>query len=115
MLSTLFWQLFWRTPFAAAAATLDGKALRPFCQIDSLPVLYPTDAVNLKSLSRLAVTEPLFVHGFHDQFLEFRCVPLVRYPFWHNKSPHMLDIISYCLTYGVQFTLIGGLRYYSCI
>ena len=30
-------QLLWRTTLTAAAAPFDGKAFRPFLQIDSLP------------------------------------------------------------------------------
>ena len=33
-----------------------------------------------------------------------RLVAFVCFPFWHNKTPHLLFSISYCLTNGVQFT-----------
>ncbi len=45
----------------------------------------------------------LFFHGFYNHSLEFRRISFVWYSFWHSKTPHLLDSISYCLTNGVQF------------
>ena len=44
-----------------------------------------------------------FFHGFYNHFLEFRRISFVWYSFWHSKTPHLLDSISYCLTCGVLF------------
>lgn len=38
-----------------------------------------------------------------EHFLEFRRISFVGFSSCHNKSPHLLDSISYCLTDGVQF------------
>ena len=60
--------------------------------------------IYLKSSRGFAIAQLLLLHGFHDQLLEFRRVSFVRYSFWHRKTPHLLDSISYCLTNGVLFT-----------
>ena len=44
-----------------------------------------------------------FFHGFYNHSLELRRISFVWYSFWHSKTPHLLDSISYCLTNGVQF------------
>ncbi|MGO5096349.1 hypothetical protein ACTQ34_11065, partial [Agathobaculum sp. LCP25S3_E8] len=44
--------------------------------------------------------------------LEFWCVAFVWYSFWHNKAPHLLSSISYCLTNGVQFRFGFGTFYF---
>ncbi|MBQ7113935.1 MAG: hypothetical protein IJO10_06820, partial [Clostridia bacterium] len=49
------------------------------------------------------------LHGFYYQLLEFRRIFFVWYSSWHNKTPHLLVSISYCLTYGVLFNV--DLRY----
>ena len=49
------------------------------------------------------VGQHLFFHGFYNHSLEFRRISFVWYSFWHSKTPHLLDSISYCLTNGVQF------------
>ena len=52
----------------------------------------------------IAVSSFVFmVDGRDLRFFEFRRISFVWYSFWHNKSPHLLDSISYCLTNGVQF------------
>lgn len=33
------------------------------------------------------IAQFFFLHGFYDQFLEFRCVSFFRYPFWHKNHP----------------------------
>ena len=35
-------------------------------------------------------------------------ISFVWYSFWHSKTPHLLDSISYCLTNGVQFKVDLG-------
>ena len=76
-------------------------------QIDSLPWFDPISAVYLKSTTGFAVTQFLFLHGFNYQFFEFWRISFVWYSFWHSKTPHLLDSISYCLTNGVQFNIRG--------
>ena len=44
-----------------------------------------------------------FFHGFYNHSLELRRISFVWYSFWHSKTPHFLDSISFCLTNGVQF------------
>ena len=44
-----------------------------------------------------------FFHGFYNHSLELRRISFVWYSFWHSKTPHLLDSISYCLTSGVLF------------
>ena len=48
-------------------------------------------------------TQMSFFHGFYNHSLELRRISFVWYSFWHSKTPHLLDSISYCLTNGVQF------------
>ena len=48
-------------------------------------------------------TQMFFFHGFYNHSLELRRILFVWYFFWHSKTPHLLDSISYCLTNGVQF------------
>ena len=48
-------------------------------------------------------TQMFFFHGFYNHSLELRRISFVWYSFWHSKTPHLLDSISYCLTNGVQF------------
>lgn len=38
------------------------------------------------------VTHSFFLHGFNNHLFEFTCVFLVRYPFRHIKSPHLLTV-----------------------
>ena len=71
--------------------------------MDSLLWFDLISAVYLKSTAGFAVTQPFFHHGFHDQLLKFWRVSFVWFSSWHNKSPHLLDSISYCLTNGVLF------------
>ena len=40
-------------------------------------------------------TQMFFFHGFYNHSLELRRISLVWYSFWHNKTPHLLDSISY--------------------
>ena len=49
-----------------------------------------------------------FFHGFYNHFLELRRISFVWYSFWHSKTPHLLDSISYCLTNGVLFKIGCG-------
>ena len=51
----------------------------------------------------LTIAQPFFMHRFHNHLFEHWRISFVWYSFWHNKSPHLLDSISYCLTDGVQF------------
>ena len=59
--------------------------------------------VNSKFLHRCIDTQMFFFHGFYNHFLELRRISFVWYSFWHSKTPHLLDSISYCLTNGVLF------------
>ena len=59
--------------------------------------------VNSKFLHRCIDTQMFFFHGFYNHSLELRRISFVWYSFWHSKTPHLLDSISYCLTNGVQF------------
>ena len=52
-------------------------------------------------------TQMFFFHGFYNYSLELRRISFVWYSFWHSKTPHLLDSISYCLTNGVLFTSAG--------
>ena len=66
--------------------------------------------VNSKFLHCCIDTQMFFFHGFYNHFLELRRISFVWYSFWHSKTPHLLDSISYCLTNGVLFTsLIVGI------
>lgn len=56
----------------------------------------------------LTIPKFSFQHCFYHQLLEFWCVFLVWHSFWHNKTPHLLGSISYCLTCGVQFRSNGS-------
>ncbi len=40
-------------------------------------------------------TQMFFFHGFYNHSLELRRISFVWYSFWHNKTPHLLDSISY--------------------
>ena len=62
--------------------------------------------VNSEFLHRCIDTQMFLFHGFYNHFLEFRRISFVWYSFWHNKSPHLLDSISYCLTNGVLFNCL---------
>ena len=68
-------------------------------QIDPFPVLYSL-MVDSKSLCCFTIVKLSFLHSFYHQLLEFWCVAFVWYLFWHNKAPHLLDSISYCLKMG---------------
>ena len=48
-------------------------------------------------------TQMFFFHGFYNHSLELRRISFVWYSFWHSKTPHWLDSISYCLTNWVLF------------
>ena len=60
--------------------------------------------VNSKFLHRCIDTQMFFFHGFYNHSLVLRRISFVWYSFWHSKTPHLLDSISYCLTNGVQFS-----------
>ena len=40
-------------------------------------------------------TQIFFFYGFYNHSLELRRISFVWYSFWHNKTPHLLDSISY--------------------
>ena len=63
--------------------------------------------VNSEFLHRCMDTQMFFFHGFYNHSLELRRISFVWYSFWHSKTPHLLDSISYCLTSGVLFTSAG--------
>ena len=82
----------------------DRQSFRPFFKIDSLPPFNDAMVVDLKPSHRFANTYVFLSHCLYYQLLKFRRVAPVRYSFWHNKTPHLLSSIPYCLTNGVQFT-----------
>ena len=59
--------------------------------------------VNSEFLHRCIDTQMSFFHGFYNHSLELRRISFVWYSFWHSKTPHLLDSISYCLTNVVLF------------
>ena len=65
--------------------------------------LYNFMVVNSEFLHRCMDTQMFFFHGFYNHSLELRRILFVWYSFWHSKTPHLLDSISYCLTNGVLF------------
>ena len=69
--------------------------------------LYNFMVVNSEFLHRCMDTQMFFFHGFYNHSLELRRISFVWYSFWHSKTPHLLDSISYCLTNGVLFTSAG--------
>ena len=69
--------------------------------------LYNFMVVNSEFLHRCMDTQMFFFHGFYNHSLELRRISFVWYSFWHSKTPHFLDSISYCLTNGVLFTSAG--------
>ena len=58
-------------------------------------------------------TQMFFFHGFYNHSLEFRRISFVWYSFWHSKTPHLLNSISYCLTNGVLFNVCSGIFCFS--
>ena len=54
-------------------------------------------------------TQMSFFHGFYNHSLELRRISFVWYSFWHSKTPHLLDSISYCLTSGVLFIISSSI------
>ena len=57
----------------------------------------------------LIPTQMFFFHGFYNHSLELRRISFVWYSFWHSKTPHLLDSISYCLTSGVLFIISSSI------
>ena len=96
----------------AAATPFDGEPFRAFGQIDSFPILNPAMTICLKSSHGFAIVRLLLLHGFYNHSLEFWRISFVWYSFWHRKTPHLLDSISYCLTSGVLFNFISRLVLY---
>ena len=70
--------------------------------------LYNFMVVNFEFLHRCMDTQMFFFHGFYNHSLELRRISFVWYSFWHSKTPHFLDSISYCLTNGVLFSVHAG-------
>ena len=115
----------WQSPFcllgqllpalAAAAASLDGKPFRSFCQIDSLPCGNALVITYFKLPCRFTVAQLFLLHGFYNLLLELCCITLVRYSLWHNETPHFLVQVFYhtCLTNGVRFTGTAGSFYFN--
>ena len=79
------------------------KTFRSFHQVDPLPIFDSSIAAYFKPSCCFPVTQLFRHHRFYHQFLKFWCVSFVWYSFWHNKAPHLLFSIPYCLTNGVQF------------
>lgn len=67
--------------------------------------------VDLKPSHRFANTYVFLSYCLYYQLLKFRRVAFVRYSFWHNKTPHLLSSIPYCLTNGVQFKYVQKLDF----
>ena len=84
-------------------SAFDRQSFRAFFKIDSLPAFDDPMVIDFKSSHRFADTYVFRSHCLYYQLLKFWCVPFVRFSFWHNKSPHLLSSIPYCLTNGVQF------------
>ena len=59
--------------------------------------------LNVIKLCSFRVAETILHDSLYNPLLKLRCVALVWYSFCHNKAPHLLSSISYCLTNGVQF------------
>ena len=89
----------------SATSPFYRKSFRSFCQINSFPILDRVMTNNLKPTRCFAVAQLFFQHCFYYDLFEFCCIPFLCYSFWHNKAPHLLFSIPYCLTNGVQFTL----------
>ena len=64
--------------------------------------------LNVIKLCSFRVAETILHDSLYNPLLKLRCVALVWYSFCHNKAPHLLSSISYCLTNGVQFTAASG-------
>ena len=81
--------------YAEAVAVLNGmgvfKPANNITRAEVATIIYRID------------TQMFFFHGFYNHSLELRRISFVWYSFWHSKTPHLLDSISYCLTNGVQF------------
>ena len=100
----------------AGAPSLNRQTFRPFFQINAFPTLYNFMVVNSEFLHRCIDTQMFFFHGFYNHSLEFRRISFVWYFFWHSKTPHLLDSISYCLTNGVLFKLmVWDFCFYSAV
>ena len=67
--------------------------------------------LELLQIQQLTFEQPKEI--FYHQFFEFWRISFVCYSFWHSKTPHLLDSISYCLTNGVQFSSAPRLSVYS--
>ena len=65
--------------------------------------------VNSEFLHRCMDTQMFFFHGFYNHSLELRRISFVWYSFWHSKTPHLLDSISYCLINGVLFIISSSI------
>ena len=66
-----FWQLFWRSSFAATSTPFHGTAFRTFGRVDALPCHDPFVVIDFKSSCSFAIAQLFFLHGFHYQFLKF--------------------------------------------
>ena len=71
--------------------------------------LYNFMVVNSEFLHRYMDTQMFFFHGFYNHSLELRRISFVWYSFWHSKTPHLLDSISYCLINGVLFIISSSI------
>ena len=71
--------------------------------------LYNFMVVNSEFLHRCMDTQMFFFHDFYNHSLELRRISFVWYSFWHSKTPHLLDSISYCLTSGVLFIISSSI------
>ena len=62
--------------------------------------------LNVIKLCSFRVAETILHDSLYNPLLKLRCVALVWYSFCHNKAPHLLSSISYCLTNGVLFKFV---------
>ena len=67
-------------------------------------------SLNFINSGGLPIAKTVLYDSLYNLLLEFRRIPLVWYSFWHNKTPHLLFSISYCLTNGVLF--IAGFLFF---
>ena len=78
--------------FCASSSPFNSESFRSFFQIDSFPRLYPVMVIHLKSFAGCCITQFFFKHRFDHVFLEFTCIPFVRYSRGHkNHSPPVIQ------------------------
>ena len=89
--------------YAEAVAVLNGMGVFKGYEDDSFKPEGNITRAEVATIIYRIDTQMFFFHGFYNHSLEFRRILFVWYSFWHSKTPHLLDSISYCLTNEVQF------------